>query len=153
MRKLREKLNKKGFTLVELIVVIVIVLILAAVLVPNVMKYIDDAKKSAFQAEASGYLTELQAEEAKTFASTGKDLGGLDASSSSSVNVTLKGLTVQVAYDDADITAVGALNDGAKANVKNGVVYGFSYSGKTHYVTWNQSKGWTAVDSTDWPTS
>ncbi|MCI5504671.1 MAG: prepilin-type N-terminal cleavage/methylation domain-containing protein, partial [Eubacterium sp.] len=36
-RKLKDRVtNKKGFTLVELIVVIVIILVLAAVMVPNV---------------------------------------------------------------------------------------------------------------------
>ena len=39
------KENNKGFTLVELIVVLVILAILAAVLVPALLGYIDDARK------------------------------------------------------------------------------------------------------------
>lgn len=39
-----KKNNKKGFTLVELIVVLVILAILAALLVPALTKYIDKAK-------------------------------------------------------------------------------------------------------------
>ncbi|MBQ1326631.1 MAG: type II secretion system protein, partial [Eubacterium sp.] len=39
------KKNNKGFTLVELIVVLVILAILAAVLVPALLGYIDKAKK------------------------------------------------------------------------------------------------------------
>ncbi|MCP1110960.1 prepilin-type N-terminal cleavage/methylation domain-containing protein [Ohessyouella blattaphilus] len=51
--KLRNRLkNKKGFTLVELIVVIVIIAILAAILVPSVMKYIDKAKEQQIKADA-----------------------------------------------------------------------------------------------------
>ena len=40
----RKKMNNKGFTLVELIVVLVILAILAAILVPTLMGYIDKAR-------------------------------------------------------------------------------------------------------------
>lgn len=43
-KKLRNN-NKKGFTLVELIVVLVILAILAALLIPALTKYIDKAKE------------------------------------------------------------------------------------------------------------
>lgn len=43
---MKNKYNNKGFTLVELIVVIVIILILGAVLVPNVLKYVSHAQKA-----------------------------------------------------------------------------------------------------------
>ena len=48
-KKLKE--NKKGFTLVELIVVLVILAILAALLVPALTGYIDRAKKKSVIAE------------------------------------------------------------------------------------------------------
>lgn len=50
MRKLKEN-RKKGFTLVELIVVLVILAILAALLVPALTGYIDKAKQKQIIAE------------------------------------------------------------------------------------------------------
>ena len=46
-----KKSDKKGFTLVELIVVLVILAILAALLIPALTGYIDKAKKKSVTAE------------------------------------------------------------------------------------------------------
>ena len=46
-----KKKSKRGFTLVELIVVLVILAILAALLIPALTGYIDKAKKSQVVAE------------------------------------------------------------------------------------------------------
>ena len=49
--KIRKMKNKKGFTLVELIVVLVILAILAALLVPALTKYIDKANEEKATSE------------------------------------------------------------------------------------------------------
>lgn len=54
--------NKKGFTLVELIVVIVIILILGAALAPQVYKYISQAGRANAKNDAATVLTQLQAD-------------------------------------------------------------------------------------------
>lgn len=52
----------KGFTLVELIVVLVILAILAAILVPALLGYIDRAKEKQYVLNAKSALTATQAE-------------------------------------------------------------------------------------------
>lgn len=47
-----KRFNKKGFTLVEIIVVLVILAILAAIAVPSVLGYVEEAKKEKYIAEA-----------------------------------------------------------------------------------------------------
>ena len=53
--------DKKGFTLVELIVVLVILAILAALLVPALTGYIDKAREQSLISEGSLVLTAAQA--------------------------------------------------------------------------------------------
>ena len=56
------KKNNKGFTLVELIVVLVILAILAAILVPALLGYIDRAREKQYVLNAKAALTAAQAE-------------------------------------------------------------------------------------------
>lgn len=52
--------NKRGFTLVELIVVLAILAVLAGLLVPSLTGYIDKAKKAKSLANARGFLNAAQ---------------------------------------------------------------------------------------------
>ncbi|MFR7592307.1 MAG: prepilin-type N-terminal cleavage/methylation domain-containing protein [Longibaculum sp.] len=54
------KTNKKGFTLIEIIVVIVILAVLLAVAVPSVLSYIHEADDAKRLTEAKAILTESQ---------------------------------------------------------------------------------------------
>lgn len=55
------KKNNKGFTLVELIVVLVILAILAAILIPALLGYIDRAKNQQYITEARELMVATQA--------------------------------------------------------------------------------------------
>ncbi len=59
---MKKKMNNKGFTLVELIVVLVILAILAAILVPALLGYIDRARQSQYVLNGKSVLTAAQAE-------------------------------------------------------------------------------------------
>ena len=65
IKKLQKRSNKKGFTLVEIIVVLVILAILAAIAVPAVLGYINDAKDSKYIQEARSIYIVVQTEEAR----------------------------------------------------------------------------------------
>lgn len=62
------KKNNKGFTLVELIVVIVILAILAAILIPGLLKWIDKAKEEQYTLEARNIYLATQSEVAVEYA-------------------------------------------------------------------------------------
>ena len=68
LKKLQKKSNKKGFTLVEIIVVLVILAILAAIAVPSVIGYVDEAKEARYIQEARSIYVVFQTEEAKAAA-------------------------------------------------------------------------------------
>lgn len=60
-------MNKKGFTLVEIIIVLVILAILAAIAIPYTLGYIDDSKNSKDHLMVSHVLKAAQVMKTKYY--------------------------------------------------------------------------------------
>ena len=63
--------SNKGFTLVELIVVLIILAILAAILVPALLGYIDEAKDKQYLLDAKNLFNATQAKLSEIYAKRG----------------------------------------------------------------------------------
>jgi type IV pilus assembly protein PilA len=82
-----KKLNKKGFTLIELIVVIGILAVLAVILIPSIINYVGQAEdaaglanaRSAYSAAALAVATEDLADDAAVEAAILDNVPGLVA--------------------------------------------------------------------------
>ena len=59
LNKLRNR-KKKGFTLIELIVVLVIMVILAAAAIPTIMGYVENSRKAAYLSNMRAVYTAAQ---------------------------------------------------------------------------------------------
>lgn len=136
LKNLRQKAkNKKGFTLVELIVVIVIILILAAVLVPSLLKYVDRAKQANCRADAATVLSQLQADYAAGQASAQTGVGAVGA-----------GYTVNNIPVTEDATGTAAPNDNtAIFTIVNAEIIRFVYNDSEYTATWTTAAGWTVA--------
>ncbi len=94
------KNKKKGFTLVELIVVIAIVAILAAVAVPTTFALVNRAKDQKISEEAGGVATIFEH-------NLTSQLGGLGTITADDINEALKG-----AFDEAKISGYAVDGNG-----------------------------------------
>lgn len=140
MKKMKEN---KGFTLVELIVVIVILAILAAILVPALLGYIDRAKGQQVVLNAKSVLTAAQADLSSAYAKgiEPKDVDKADILSTADVPKA-KNITIVVG---------GTATEAKAANHSSYTVYGVEYQEETGdpiYYVYDAGKNTSTWDAT-----
>ena len=107
-----KKLNKKGFTIVELVIVIAVIAILASVMIPTFTGIVDKANKSAAEQAATSLWKELYA----TDLSDGKfDYLDNEQAITLPTGVTSYDETNGFVYADDNYTVTGTYNTTDKA--------------------------------------
>ena len=120
---MNKKMNKKGFTIVELVIVIAVIAILAAVMIPTFGGIIDTANESAVKQTATAAF---------------KDLYGVDLSDGAIDKPIANGAQI-----DPDVAAA------IEKSYKNVVTYAVSADGKTITFTYTDAAKGITLTTTD----
>lgn len=106
LNKLRNR-KKKGFTLIELIVVLVIMVILAAAAIPTILGYVENSRKAAYLSNMRAVYTATQTAITEALAN-GQTITDVTTKISTSGNTTIadrvKELTGIVVYNTSTST-------------------------------------------------
>lgn len=130
MKRLWEKKDsKKGFTLVELIVVLVILAILAAIMVPSLIGWINKAKEKEIILDARNSYLAAQELVLEKYAA---DSAVTDATLKAIANSDIQKISKDKNAVTAPITAVDA----------DRIITGYSYDDGTYTATFDKTTGW-----------
>ena len=145
IEKIRAMKNKKGFTLVELIVVLVILAILAALLIPALTGYIDKANKEKVVSETRMVAMAVQTECSEAYGQlkSGEKLGDWSTTVAEGAVDHIKNIKDLAEVLDATGTSF-------KAEVyTDGSIKTVIYSDGTYYCTYDaEKKTYTTVKVT-----
>lgn len=139
------KNNKKGFTLVELIVVLVILAILAALLIPALTGYIDKAKEKSIVAETRQAVMATQTLADEIYGT--QDLGStvaiaVVANDTSATSAKDNEITTKAIADLAEVTPKNIIS----ASIEGGKVKQLVYCRNGRTCTYTQSTGKYVVE-------
>jgi type IV pilus assembly protein PilA len=99
---MKKEMNNKGFSLVELIIVIAIMAILIVVLAPQYLKYVEKSRNSTDVSNATEIVTALQ-----VYASDPDAKVALPASGTITINITSTGGAATDAFSKAALLEAG----------------------------------------------
>ena len=133
--------DKKGFTLVELIVVLVILAILAALLVPALTGYIDKAREQSLISEGSMVLTAAQATVSEAYGT-----GDISVNDDKTVTVknaeALKEQINQLAEVKDDASWKFDIEVGTETNYKSIKVKNLIYCDGKNAIAYDKDSNW-----------
>ena len=152
-----KKLNKKGFTIVELVIVIAVIAILAGVLIPTFATVVEKANKSSAQQQAKNFYTLL---EAATAAPTKYEMTNNNNQDKTTYTLSMQetGLVVSKTYTgtqqhaDAARMLIAILGDdvktynGAKVGIDESLATGNSWTIKAVYFQPKNSDYFVKID-------
>ena len=140
--------NKKGFTLIEIIVVIVILAVLMAVAVPSVMSYMNEGKNAKYQSVARAVLIDTQTQYAKAVAAGNDETAAKTAVKTYVEGKTYTGLAAKAVKFDStdDIVLSGDGTDAAEKDVTK-VTCKITVDGNEKTVTIDTNKNVTVKDA------
>ena len=133
-----KKLNNKGFTLVEIVIVIVIIAILAAMLVPSLTQWIDKSKMKTFTSACGTIKTAVASAISEQYATD---------STVSQINQVTNAAGILSADVGKNICLGTSLAEGAAfavnadANANSMTITDGKFTGVWNGSTWNVTKG------------
>jgi type IV pilus assembly protein PilA len=138
-QQLKKKNNKKGFTLIEVIVVLVILAILAAIAIPALTGYIDKANQRAISTEAGTVKVALQAIASDSYAADPAAIASVTTGSSAlPTGYSAIKTATQVWQEVNDLAGTTIVKDAAKLTAiswDGSKVTGFQFNNGTYTAT------------------